>query len=47
MCNNVRKNEDTGPRFLLLLLPEIKFKIKKSTTWSGRKTRQVVDININ
>lgn len=30
MCNNVRKNEDTSPRFFAILLPEIKFKNKKN-----------------
>ena len=29
MCNNVRKNADKPPAFLILLLQEIKFKIKK------------------
>ena len=44
MCKKIRKNEDKPPAFLILLLPEIKFKIKKPTAVSRKKRHTVSKI---
>ena len=38
MCNNVRKNEDTSPRFLILLT--LKLNLKRKNPLRGQKERK-------